>query len=66
MQQTSCVSPAASESLVRLRLDAKVIGGICFDVKQKGEVICVSKLHHRDFLQIFVVNEDVFIKVHIH
>lgn len=66
MQQTSCVSPATSESLVRLRLDAKVIGGICFDVKQKGEVTCVSWLHHRDFLQVFVVNKDVFIRVHIH
>lgn len=48
-----CVSPASSESLATLPVDAKVIAGICFDVKQRGEVTCVSWLHHRDFKRPF-------------
>lgn len=38
MQQPSCVSLVVSDPLVRLCLDAKVIGGICFDVEPEGEV----------------------------
>lgn len=43
MQQRSFASAAISESLVSFCWDAKVIGGICLDVNQEGEVTCVSR-----------------------